>query len=255
MNSRDAYHTSIMQHIADFLSARDICAMSAICARNRCMFAHIWGALRSARFPYKKFSPNCDCSPVQMREFVLSLEKRAEDGHARTFLASLTHFANSRVICGDNTNSRACDRDLFIDQHCGCIRGDIIIDATTHVFIFDGHRAHYVDHGVFEHDEGMGTIREDSMDLSSVFNIPYEFPITYYDHIRCSDIHISCRIDARVLELKSDDDRFKFEYEGIQYEVKCAYSIMTESLMIRNGASFMINSTGLCKYTLISYDG
>jgi hypothetical protein len=190
-----------------------------------------------------------------MREFVLSLEKRAEDGHAQTFLASLTRFANSRAIRGENPKSRANDRNLFIDRHSDCIRGDIIIDATTHVFIFDGHLAHYVDREAFERDEGMGTMYEESMNLSTVFNIPYEFPITYYDHIRNSGVHISCRIDAKVLELKSDDDRFKFEYEGIQYEVKCAYCITPESLMIRNGAPFMIDATGWCRYKLVSYNG
>jgi hypothetical protein len=202
---RDAYHTFIMQHIADFLSARELLALNATCARMRANVPRsTWRELIDARFPHKCFNKNG--SPTDHfvpYKFLINLEDRVHvappHGRARTFFAT---------GCTDES----CD--VFITERRDILLyGDIIINSVGHMYIYDGYL------GILAKREMMHG-RNATIALSSVFCIPYEFHITYYDHMAIDDNVICFVIDPRVCLRKKDDEFCSFDYDGETYNIE-----------------------------------
>jgi len=173
--------------IAQFLGARDICAMSQTCARMRNSFGtrDAWHALVRARFPYKQCVEQCN-----PRNFLLLLEDRITYGRNR---ARIYHYA------GDNIMSCiAADRDLIL-------RGDIIIDdVTQNKYIYDGMVLRPIQQKRWDY-------LWEYLDLCEVFSIPLEFCVDYYFDLP-SPCDIIVRIDKRArLRVTSHTDMCTFE--------------------------------------------
>jgi hypothetical protein len=214
-----------MQHIADFLSARELLVLGATCARIHCEISRdVWCAQIHARFPYKQRAEQC--APYK---FLALLESRVADAppHGRALVWP-------GVLCEDGKVPADRDSIPIHDraQHIAVPRADIIlrgdiIETGKLMHMFDGTRC-------------IPTIREpwddasNILNLSDVFVIPFEFHITYYlDAVQAGDI-IMFRVDPRVtLNYHSKDYRTwsyccDFTHGGTTYAIRCSRNARDE---------------------------
>lgn len=164
-----------MQRIANFLSARDLIALGATCARNRDLISarDAWSQQIRARFPYKQCAEQCN-----PRNFLLLLEDRITYGQNR---AQVHHRASDIVL-----------------------RGDIIIDdETRRKYVYDGLIACPIKHKRWDH-------LSEYLDLREVFSVPLEFCANYYDDLS-KPCNIIMRIDKRAKLREKCSDMCTFE--------------------------------------------
>jgi hypothetical protein len=177
-----------MQAVVNFLSARDLCAISWTCARMHNIFGmrDAWHAQVRARFPYKRFVGRVDDDEFDgfalphynPRKFLLALESR---DHARVF--------------HDNSTSDAVQHRM--------IRGDIFIDFLGTAYVFSGAAMYPINRGF--------DLLADVIDLGCVVNVPLEFSIGYYSDIPCEEDVILFHIDKRAKLREIDLDTCTFE--------------------------------------------
>jgi len=206
---------NFMQHIADFLSARDLLALSQTCARIRFpLLVGGWKEQLRARFPYKKRT-ECDDPMLErwqkLLKFLLILESRVADapphGQARRFLAAFEPRDNwDHILCDEHVFKHHQLGMLYVPRADLIIRGDILIDDRARMFIFDGYRCHHVP-----------CINEVYQSLAVVFNIPFEFDITYYGRGIWRGCNIGFQIDDRVKYEKINDAKMTFSHDDKTY--------------------------------------
>jgi hypothetical protein len=172
-----------MQHAANFLSARDICAISWTCARNRAVISprDAWHARVRARFPYKRYADRTDngfgLRNYNPRKFILLLEDRASSGCARIFRFDRQPSWNTDTI----------------------VRGDITINsASGKQYIYDGMNWLRATREIWD-------AVSDVIDLTKVFSIPREFHITYFNGVACAGDMIAFTISGQSRILKISD--------------------------------------------------
>jgi len=213
MNTMAQFIALIMQHIVDFLETREQLALSQTCARMREFVAPLWEVAIRARFSHKKFAPRKVMPDARVAyKFLLNLESRVRDapphGNARMFFASARGPEQCEIKC--ETAHRWVAR--YIAHPDLMVRGDIIVDGDTNTYIFDGARGRFVARAVSEFEVDM-------INLSSVFSIPFEFHITYYDFM---SVTVGFRISRKVAIVR-DGDLHSFTHSGDTYTAHKKY--------------------------------
>lgn len=199
----------MLREIYTFLDTRDLLTLSQTCAHVREFVTPQWEIAIRARFPHKKFAPHHRVMPPThlAYKFLLNLESRVASapphGNAHMFFASARGPEQCAIQC--ETAHKWITR--YIANLDLMVRGDIIVDGNTNTYIFDGARGRFVARAVSEFEVDM-------IDLTSVFSIPFEFHIIYYDFM---SVTVGFRISRKVKIIEDDTESHTFEHDGDSY--------------------------------------
>jgi hypothetical protein len=229
-----------MQHIANFLSARDLCAISWTCARNRavCNSLDIWRISVRARFPHKIQQPTfiMRAPDYNMREFLFLLEDRARNSRAITHHARMrlspeeVEISPMRAISCVSMDGIITDI-IYVQQDSLILRGDIIHDAShddRYFCIFDGVYARI-------QRTSISYNAKYSIELPITIKIGIEFDIDYFteliDMFESAYIYIDTKCTGFVTCYHGADNFCELEYGDVHYIIRPAKSVNVDHFM------------------------